>query len=392
MNIVDWLIILLLVVVAYTGWSRGFVVGLLSFIGFVGGAVGGLLLVPTLLGGFDPGLGVAVLAVLLVLALASIGQGLLAWLGSWVRSQVTSEPARSIDAVGGALLGMTGLLIAAWAVGLAMSTSAIPHASAAVRDSQLLRTVDDVMPVSPDSLRDAFQSVVAAGRFPEVVAPWMPEPILDVDPPTSTMIRDPEVREASRSVVKIVGRAPECSRIIEGSGFVVSEGRIMTNAHVVAGVEGPRVAVPDGEVLDAQVVLYDPQTDLAVLAVPEPTPPALELDSGVSAGDDAAVVGYPNNGPLAVEPVRIRGDHSLVGRDIYGEEQVTREVISLRGRVHPGNSGGPLVSDDGTVYGVIFAASMTDPETGYALALSEVRDAARQAEGATRAVSTGSCT
>lgn len=392
MNIVDWLIIILLLVVAYTGWSRGFVVGLLSFVGFVGGAVGGLLLVPTLLGGLDPGLGVAVLAVLLVLGLASVGQGLLAWLGSWVRAQVTSEPARNVDALGGALLGMTGLLIAAWAVGLAMSTSAIPHASAAVRDSQVLRTVDDLMPVSPDSLRDAFQSVVAAGRFPEVVAPWVPEPILEVDPPANTMIRDPEVRDASRSVVKIVGRAPTCNRIIEGSGFVIGEERVMTNAHVVAGVEGPRVAVPDGDVLDARVVLYDPQTDLAVLAVPELSSPALELDGSARSGDDGAVVGYPNNGPLSVEPARIRGDHALVGRDIYGEEQVTRDVLSLRGRVHPGNSGGPLLSDDGTVYGVIFAASMTDPNTGYALALSEVTDAVEQAEGASGAVSTGACT
>jgi S1-C subfamily serine protease len=392
MNLVDWVIVLLLVVVAYTGWTRGLVVGLLSFIGFVGGAIGGLLLVPIVLSGLSPGLGVAVLAVLLVLAVASIGQGLLAWLGSWVRTQVTSEPARNIDAAGGAVLGVVGLLLAAWAVGLAISTSAIPHASAGVRESRILRTVDDLMPVSPDRLRSAFQSVVASGGFPEVVAPWVPEPILEVDPPTGTLGRNPEIREAALSVVKVVGRAPECDRVIEGTAFVVGPDRVMTNAHVVAGVRSPRVAAPDGDPITAEVVYFDPQTDVAVLAVPELDRPVLELDDSVQAGDDGAVVGYPNNGPLSVEPVRVRGEHALVGRDIYGEQRVTREVISLRGRVQPGNSGGPLVSGDGAVYGVIFAASLTDPDTGYALALSEVTDAIDEAAEANEPVPTGRCT
>lgn len=392
MNLVDWLIVLLLIVVAYTGWSRGFLVGLLSFAGFVGGAIGGLLLAPLLLGGLSPGLGVAVLAVLLVLAVASIGQGLLAWLGTWVRSQVTSEPARNVDALGGAVLGVVGLLLATWAVGLAVSSSAIPHASAAVRESRILRAVDDVVPVSPDSLRQAFQSVVAAGRFPEVVAPWVPEPILEVDPPSGALGRDPEIRQAAQSVVKVVGRAPECNRVIEGTAFVVGPERVMTNAHVVAGVRSPRVGVPDGEPLTAEVVLFDPDTDIAVLAVPGLDRPALELDANVRPGDDAAVVGYPNNGPLSVEPVRVRGEHALMGRDIYGDNAVTRDVISLRGSVQPGNSGGPLVSDEGTAYGMIFAASLTDPDTGYALSPGQIDDALDQAEAASTAVSTGPCT
>lgn len=393
MNLVDWLIVVLLVVVAYTGWIRGFLVGLLSFVGFVGGAVGGLLLVPIVLGGLRPGLGVAVLAVFLVLAVASIGQGLLAWLGSWLRSKVTSEPAHNVDAAGGAVLGIIGLLLAAWAVGLAVSSSAIPHASAAVRESWILRNVDDAVPVSPDRLREAFQSVVAAGRFPEVVAPWVPEPIVQVEPPTGTLVRDPQIREAAESVVRVVGRAPACNRVIEGSGFVVGPERIMTNAHVVAGVEAPRIAVPGAEeALDGRVVLFDPQIDIAVLAVPDLDQPILEIDDGIRPGDDAVVVGYPNNGPLATEPVRLRGEHTLVGRDIYGQDQVVREVVSLRGRVQPGNSGGPLLSEEGAVQGMVFAASLTDPDTGYALALDEITGAIEAGQAADSAVSTGPCT
>jgi S1-C subfamily serine protease len=381
---------MLVVVVAYTGWSHGFLVGLLSFIGFVGGAAGGLLLAPVVLGELQPGLGVSVLAVLIVLTVAVIGQGLLAWGAGAIRARVSSEPAHRFDAAGGALLAVVGLLLAAWAVGL--SSAAIPQASAAVRESKILRAVDEVVPISPDGLREAFESVVAAGRFPEVVAPWVPEPILTVDAPSAALSRDPEIREASASVVKIVGRAPSCDRVVEGTGFVVAPERVMTNAHVVAGVTSPLVAVPDGDTLEAGVVLFDPRTDVAVLAVPGLDRPALTFRDDLARGADAAVVGYPDNGPLSTEPVRVRGEHALLGRDIYGDDTVNRDVISIRGTVRPGNSGGPLVADDGVVYGVVFAASLTDPETGYALAVSELGPALESAPAAVEAVPTAACT
>jgi S1-C subfamily serine protease len=390
LNLVDWLLIVLALVVAYTGWVHGFVVGLLSLIGFVGGAIAGLLLVPVLLGGLEPSLGVSVLAALIVLAVASLGQGLLAWTGGWVRGRVSSEPAHRADAVAGALLAVVGLLIGAWAVGLAISSSAIPYASAAVRESKILRAVDGAVPISPDGLRDAFESVVAAGRFPEVVAPWVPEPIRDVEAPTATLSRDPEIRAASASVVKVIGRAEACDRIIEGTGFVVAPERVMTNAHVVAGVAAPIVTAPDGEPLESRVVHFDPRSDVAVLAVPGLDRAALTFRGDAAAGADGAVLGYPGNGPLRNEPVRIRGEHALLGRDIYDEAAVERDVLSVRGEIRPGNSGGPLVADDGLVYGVVFAASLTDPDTGYALAPSEVSQAL-EAVAATEPVPTGVC-
>ncbi|SEF13105.1 MarP family serine protease [Jiangella alba] len=393
LNAVDLIIIILAVVVGYTGWTHGFVVGLLSFVGFVGGAVAGLLLVPLVLGGFDPGLGVSVLAVLLVLGVASIGQGVLAWAGGWVRSKVSSQPAKKFDAAGGAVLGVAGLLLAAWAVGLAISTAAVPYASPGVRESRLLHLVDQAVPISPDSLRDAFEDVVAAGGFPQVVVPWAAEPIVDVGPPGSLLRRDPEVRTAAESVVQITGRADACERVITGSGFVVAPERILTNAHVVAGVREPVVTFPDGEPLAAQVVAFDPETDLAVLSVPGLTLPQLTMTADDPGnGDEAAVIGYPNNGPLRSEEVRVRDVHELIGHDIYDENTITREVVSLRGSIRPGNSGGPLISPDGTVLGVVFAASLTDPDTGYALAPSEFTDVAADAAEATEPVSTGSCT
>jgi S1-C subfamily serine protease len=390
MNLVDWLIVVLAIVVAYTGWSRGFLVGLLSFVGFVGGALAGLWLIPRLLGSLDAGLGTALLGVLLVLAMASLGQGLLAWAGSWIRAQLTSEPARHVDAASGALLSVFGLLVAAWAIGFALSTSAVPYASAGVRESAILRYVGDVVPISEDRLQATFQNVVASGAFPDVVAPWVPEPIVAVDPPTQTLTRDAEIEAASSSVLKVVGRAPECNRIIEGSSFVVAPERVMTNAHVVAGVTEPKVWVGDNA-LDARVVVFNPFTDVAVLAVPGLERPVLAFTQEADAGADAAVVGYPNNGPLSLEPARVRGEHALVGRDIYGESETTRDVLAVRGSVRQGNSGGPLIADDGTVYGVIFAASMTDPDTGYALAYTEVARALETGTTAENPVSTGRC-
>ncbi|PSL05374.1 colicin V production protein [Haloactinopolyspora alba] len=392
LNAVDWLIIVLAVVVGFTGWTHGFVVGLLSFVGFVGGAIAGLLLVPAVLGGFEPGLGVSVLAVLLVLGVASIGQGILSWAGGWVRSKVSSRPARRFDAAGGATLGVAGLLVAAWACGLAISTAAVPYASPGVRESRILDVVDDAVPVSPDRVRRAFEDVVAAGGFPQVVAPWEAEPIVEVPPPDHLLARDDDVRQAAASVLKITGRAPSCDRVITGSGFVVAPQRVVTNAHVVAGVSEPVITFPDGEPLASRVVAFDPDTDLAVLAVPDLQRPALDVGEALGAGSEAVVVGYPNNGPLDSENVRVRETHQLRGRDIYDDDAVTRSVVSMRGNIQPGNSGGPLIGGDGTVRGVVFAASLTDPDTGYALAPEEFTELAQQAADATEPVPTGACT
>lgn len=393
LNAVDLLIIILAIIVGYTGWTHGFVVGLLSFVGFVGGAAAGLLLVPLVLGGFDPGLGVSVLAVLLVLGVASIGQGVLSWAGGWVRAKVSSSPARRFDAAGGAALGVAGLLLAAWACGLAISTAAVPYASPGVRESSILGLVDDLVPVSPDHLRRAFEDVVAAGGFPQVVAPWEPEPIVEVAPPSNVLARDPEVRQAAGSVIQITGRAAACERVITGSGFVVAPERVMTNAHVVAGVREPVVTFPDGQPLSAGVVAFDPDTDLAILMVPGLELPALVVAADPPVGGaEAVVVGYPNNGPLRSEAVRVRDLHQLLGRDIYDAGSVARDVVAMRGRIQPGNSGGPLISADGVVQGVVFAASLTDPDTGYALAPSEFADVVQGAAEATEPVPTGGCT
>jgi S1-C subfamily serine protease len=387
----DWVIIVLALVAAVTGYTQGFLSGLLSFVGFAVGAIGGLLLVPRLLGGFTPGLGTAVLAILLVLILATAGQGILALLGARLRNLLGWQPARVVDSLLGAVLSAAGVLIAAWAIGLAVSAAAMPGISQMARDSRLLRAVDGVVPVEPERVVSAFQSVVDSGRFPDVVAPFMPEPIDDVGAPSPRIVRDPEVRAALGSVVRVLGEAPACNANLEGSAFVVSPEHVMTNAHVVAGVRRTYVQPNGQRPLSATVVHFNPDTDVAMLYVPGLDARALEFRDDATRDAESAVAGYPNNGPLRVDEARIRSEHVLIGQDIYGEDRVSRSVIAVRGQVRAGNSGGPLLADDGRVYGVIFAASLTDNETGYALPVTEVQEALALGGEATEGVSTGSC-
>jgi hypothetical protein len=391
-NGLDWFLAVLVVVFAVTGWTQGFVVGLLSFVGFAGGTIVGLLLVPRLLGGLEPGVGTAILAVGLVLIMAVLLQGLLSWVGNRLRDRVGSDHAKVVDAAGGMVLAVTGLLVAAWAVGVVAASSGIPGFARLARESTVLATVDEYVPIGPERLRDTFRDVVEAGGFPEVVAPFVPEPDIPTEPPTGTLGRTAEIRQAANSVVKVLGQADACGVNLEGSGFAVAADRIMTNAHVVAGTRRVVVVRPGAaaEPLEATVVYLDPRIDVALLAVDGLDLPVLDFVAPAEPGADAAAVGYPNNGPLRSTPVRVRGTVVLLGQDIYGADRVRREVIAVRGSVQPGNSGGPLVSTDGQVYGMVFASSLTDDETGYALTPAELEPAMTRV-GLTDEVGTGAC-
>jgi S1-C subfamily serine protease len=191
-------------------------------------------------------------------------------------------------------------------------------------------------------------------------------------------------------VVKIHGEN-ECGTGVEGSGFLYSPDRVMTNAHVVAGVETPRVITEDGE-HDTEVVHYDPDLDVAVLAVEGLGLPHLAFDRTAEPRDPAAVLGYPHDGPYDVQGARIRAEQRLRSPDIYDDGTVIRSVYSVRSTIRPGNSGGPMVSLDGDVLGVVFAASMTDTSTGYVLTAEQVSRAAALGLTSTTPVSSGSCT
>jgi S1-C subfamily serine protease len=233
--------------------------------------------------------------------------------------------------------------------------------------------------------------VVGTTFFPRYLEPFAPERIVEVKAGPRRLLTDPDVVDAQSSVLKVRG-TNSCGSGLEGTGFLYSEGRLMTNAHVVAGVRQPEVELGDGTSVTATVVHYDPDIDVAVLALDDGDLPSLVFDREAAPQDGVAIVGYPQDGPYDVQVGRIRSEQRLRSPDIYGEGTVIREVFSLRGLVRAGNSGGPILSSGGDVVGLVFAASVTDRDTGYALTADQVAGSAAQGLTAQEAVGTGACT
>lgn len=389
MNFLDWVLVLIALAYAVSGYWQGFIAGAFATSGLLLGGLFGIWLAPLLFDDAEPSLWVSLGALAVVLIGASLGQAILQFTGARLRDRITWQPARALDAVGGAALSTAAVLVVAWALGVAVSGARLPAVSKQVRSSAVLSAVDSVMPGEADQVLKAFNEVVGSSFFPRYLEPFTPERIINVGPPSGTIGRDPDVRAAAGSVLKVRGEN-DCGRGVEGTGFLYNPNRVMTNAHVVAGVDNPTVLVGDEEV-PAVVVYYNPDLDIAVLAVDGVDRPFLEFDMGGQPRDSAAVLGYPNDGPYNVQAARVRGEQRLRSPDIYGNGTVVREVFSIRSLVRPGNSGGPLVSEDGDVLGVIFAASVTDRDTGYAITADQVRQGAAQGIASHERVGTGDC-
>jgi hypothetical protein len=392
---VNWLDVVLLlsaVSFAFSGYRQGFVAGVLAFIGFLGGGVFGLLIAPALVSGLSPGLGQSLLAVAIVLFVATVGQVTLGWLGSMLRARLTWRPARMVDAGLGAGVSVVAMLVVAWFLASALRPGPLPSLSHEIGDSRVIAGVDSVMPDRARTLFSSFRRVLDDSELPPVFSGLAPETIRSVPPPDGTITGTPAVRDAGRSVVKVVGTAQSCGRTLDGSGFVFAPQRVLTNAHVVAGVDRPQIRLASGDQrYDARVVLYDSKRDLAVLYVPGLRLLALSLSGGASRGDQAVVAGYPGGGPFRLVAARIRDEINARGPDIYHRSEVTRDVYALYADVEPGNSGGPLLDLKGRVDGVVFAKSLDDPKTGYALTTDEARSDLADGRGATTPVGTGAC-
>jgi S1-C subfamily serine protease len=391
MNLVDYALIVLAVLAAFSGWRNGLVGGVLSFAGFIGGALVGALIAPRLLGSMS-GLPAAVLGIGVVFLAAGIGNALAGLLSGWLRNTVTWHPARLVDSAGGAMFGVLSLALVAWVIASALLVVPLGGVATVVRGSAVLGEIDTVMPQAPRDWVSGLRSALDSTGFPQAFGGFTLDPVIPVPAPDPALLRDPAVRAAWGSLVKVEGIATQCGTQVDGSGFVFAADRVMTNAHVVAGVEHPGVTMRGtGRTYAAQVVYLDPLVDVAVLEVPGLSAPRLAFAGPAQRGDPAVVAGFPGGGPLTASAARIRGRLSARGTDIYGHGQVTRDVYAVRGTIRPGNSGGPLLAPDGSVYGVVFASALDDPETGYALTAAQVSTAARVGATSTTPVDIGSC-
>lgn len=393
---IDLLLTLVLVGYAVSGFRQGVVVSVLSLTGFLGGGALAMWGLPPLLERWiTPGtadLRRVVVIVVGVLAAASIGQAVGVAFGTRARSHVRNRPARLLDAVLGAVASVVAVCILVSLIAGALRGGPAQTLSRAIGRSRIVSAIDQVVPSSSGRVFAGFRTLLDTQGFPRVFEGFGPERIRAVEPPDPAVVRTAGVLAAARSIVKVSGLAPACDRSQEGSGWVVARGRVVTNAHVVAGVTRPQVRVGgEGRVFDGRVVVFDPVRDLAVIDVPDLPAPALPVGRDLGRGATAVVAGFPLDGPYRLDSARVREVITARGEDIYRTRASVREVYSLYARVQPGNSGGPLLSRDGVVVGVVFAKSLDDDSTGYALTTSEAAPVLDRAVSARTPVGVGGC-
>jgi len=395
-HVLDVLLVLLLVAQVVAGYREGLLVGLLSLAGLLGGAVLGVAVLPGVVAGWTAGLERALVVVVGTVALALLGRLLLGVVGLRVRRRVAWRPARAADKLLGAVAGLVATLLVVWVVAGAARATPVATLSTAVTGSTVVRTLDRVVPPRTSGVLSRFWAAAEASGFPRVFDGADPEPIRPVQAPASRVPDTAGLRAAQPSIVKVTGVATGCDRGLEGSGFVAARrgdaARVVTNAHVVAGVVAPSVQPQGtGRRYPATVVAYDPALDLAVLDVPGLAADALPRADQLGRGASALVAGFPLDGAYTLATARVRTVLKAQGRDIYDRDPVVRDVYSVYTTVQPGNSGGPLLTEDGRVAGVVFARSLDDANTGYALTPSELEQVLTAAGRSTAAVDTQGC-
>ena len=386
MTLLDLALALALALAAYSGYRRGALMQVATYAGLVLGIIGGVILAPAVAKTSEEPSAQAGLAIGTILVLGGVGNAIGWTIGSRIRARTRESRLGPADAVGGAGLSVVATALVIWLLAQSLVAGPSPTLARQIRGSLIVRSLGSVLPRPPSLVGEARRFLNALG-FPDVFAGLPPEPAGPVRLPNEAEVRA-AVNRAGGSTVQVVGHA--CDQIQEGSGFVVATGYVVTNAHVVAGDRS--LAIEEPASLPATVVAFDPEVDLAILHVDGLTSPPLVLETRrVARGDDGAVLGYPEGGPFDAEPAAVRRPLTATGRDIYGDHTVTRDVYELQTVVRPGNSGGPFVLPNGRVAGVVFAASTTDRNVGYAIQASQLHQLVKDHVGATAAVSTGPC-
>ncbi|MBR7743400.1 MarP family serine protease [Phycicoccus sp. BSK3Z-2] len=395
-TVLDVVLVLVLLSYAASGWRQGAVAAVLGLLGLLGGAYVAIRFAPDLLEQHTSvdvtSTGGVLVVVLAVLAVATLAQGVALVVGARIRQAVRIPGYRALDSALGAVAVLLAAVFVLWAVAGAVRTGGPMALRVLVGQSAVVRAADGVVPPQASRVVDDVTSALDRSVFPRVFEGLGPEPISAVPAPDEALAGDPRIARALGSVIHVRSDATRCGATQVGSGWVSAPGVVVTNAHVVAGASRVRVQVGgEGPETDAQVVAFDPDRDVAVLAAPGLEAPALDRGQDLANGDDAVVAGFPGDAGLYVGAARVRDVLDARGADIYGDAGPVREIYSLRATVRQGASGGPVLDASGDVVGMVFATSLDDEQTGYALTFAEIDPVLGDAAGVRSPVATGDC-
>ena len=371
--IVDGFIVVAVLAAMTSGWRQGGLASLLSAVGILAGFIIGLGVAPLVLQITDQ-VGIRFLLALgMLILLIGLGQLLGSALGHAIRDRMKTKSGQRVDSSFGAILMSVFSLVLIWLIATPMATGLSNSVGKGVRESAILREVNKVMPDELTQLPRSISGMLNDSGLPPVMMPWEDGSSVDVEAPNIEVADQAMVQDIRPSVVHVIADADGCRRRMMGSGFVTADNYVVTNAHVVAGTQTAYVDTVVG-IKEARVVYYNPEVDIAVLRAENlGLEPLGWADGPAYTGDDAVVMGFPHSGPFTANAARIRERVNIAGPDIYSNSRVERESYILRGTVVQGNSGGPLISPNGTVLGLIFGASVDDTDTGYAITAEEVR-------------------
>jgi S1-C subfamily serine protease len=382
---------LLLLLLGYTinGLRKGFARSIGAIIGVVAGGVAALFVVP-LVGGWVPDAAWRLVAsIAAAIGLLFLGHALGSSVGKAISGLFSRGPLGFLDRIAG---GAANFVLVALVISLLAGSVAplgIPIISQAIARSAVVGTIDDVTPEPVKAFLARTRSLVVTDTIPTIVNAFGGETGTANAPAADT--QTDALRAAAASVVRITGNAFACGQNQAGTGFVIAPDRIVTNAHVLAGVREPVIELQSGDVVAGRVVYFDPIDDLAVIAADGVDASPLALSAKLTTGDVAVVDGYPFGGPFSTGSAEVLDVSMQPVQDIYGSSTNSREIYTLEANVQPGNSGGPLLATDGTVAGVVFAKSAGTDSIGFAMTVDELAPVVDQASGLSESVDSGDC-
>lgn len=386
--ILDIVLLVALASYAIYGYRVGLIVSLGGILGVTAGVIAAFLAIPLVASWVSDNVWRVPIVLIVMLVLLGLGQVLGLAVGRLIRRALDRTPLKIFDRLLGAALDLIVAALLMSMLAFSISALGVPFLSQAIASSRVISTVNALTPDPAKALLAQLRSVAVQDGLPAIADAFAPR----TPPPAPTVVPDSAALDAAaNSVVKITGNAYQCGQNQSGSGFVVARDRIVTNAHVVAGVSSPIVEPRSGGAYQGQVVYFDPARDLAVIAVRGLSTPALPLGGNLAVGASAAFDGYPLGGPFQSGAAQVQSVPTVEMRDIYGKNPAPVELYYLSAEVQEGNSGGPLLNQAGQVAGVVFAKSTTSTSVGYALTMKELAPVATRASALSAAVESGHC-